>query len=96
MPAGVTQLQQMIQRVIGLTAGLAFMVLTIMLVYAGIRFITSNGEPKNIQLAQQTATWAVIGIVFLILAWLILKLIEAFTGVGVTQFCIGFRPYCII
>ena len=94
--AGVTQLQELIQRIIALSAGLAFMILTIMLVYAGIRFITSNGETKNIQLAQQTATWAILGIVFLVMAWLILKLIEAFTGVPVTQFCLDFRPYCLI
>lgn len=89
-PAGVLQLQQLIQRIIALSAGLAFMALTIMLVYAGIRYIISHGEAKNIQLAHQTATWAILGIVFLIIAWLILKLIEVFTGVNVTNFCIGF------
>lgn len=87
---GRVEIQAMIQRVINLSVGLIFIALTIMLFYAGIRYITSQGEPKNVQLAHQTVTWAILGIVFLILAWLILRLIEAFTGVPVTNICIGF------
>ncbi len=90
-PAGLEQLQQLIQRIINLSVGLAFIVLTLMLFYAGIRFIMSNGDPKNIQAASQTIIWAILGILFLALAWLILLLIETFTGVKVTQFCLKFN-----
>ncbi len=92
--AGPREIQAMVQRVIGLSAGLVFIALTGMLFYAGIKYITSNGEPKQIQLAHNTVTWAILGIVFLVLAWLILKLIEVFTGVPVTKFCIGLGTYC--
>jgi hypothetical protein len=89
-PAGVQQLQDLFTRFLNISIGLAFIVLTVVLVIAGIKFLTSGGEPKAIQSAGQTVTWAILGILFLALAWLILKLIGAFTGVDVTNFCIGF------
>lgn len=89
-PAGIKQLQELFTRIINLSVPLAFIALTVMLVYAGIKFITSGGEPKSLQSASGTITWALLGILFLVLAWLILNLIQAFTGVQVTQFCLGF------
>lgn len=89
-PAGLIQFQELIQRIINLSVGAAFLALTVMLVIAAIKFLTSGGEPKPLQSATQTVTWALLGILFLAIAWLILKLIEAFTGVQVTKFCLGF------
>lgn len=89
-PAGVQQLQELITRFIGLSVDAAFFALTIMFVYAGIRFIISAGDQKKLAEARQTAVQAVMGVVFLALAWLILKLIEAFTGTPLTIFCLGF------
>lgn len=94
-PAGLPQLQELFQRIIGLVVPLAFVVLLIMLLYAGFKFLTSGGEPKALQSAGGTVTWAILGIVFLVLAWLVLRLIEAFTGITITNFCFGFKPYCV-
>lgn len=93
-PAGVIQLQELLKRVINLSVGLAFIILTVILVLAGIKFITSGGEPKALQSASQAITWSLLGILWLILAWLILQLIGVFTGVNILNFCIGFRPFC--
>ncbi|MBI4037066.1 hypothetical protein HY385_01440 [Candidatus Daviesbacteria bacterium] len=89
-PAGVEQLQDIIQRIINLITEGAFIVLLVMLIMAGIRYITSGGEQKALQSAHNTLTWAMLGILFMVIAWLILLLIKAFTGVDVTKFCIGF------
>ena len=89
-PAGLVQLQELVLRVISLAAQFAFLCLTLMFVYAGIRFITSNGDQKNIAAARQIAIQAVTGIVFLGLAWIVLRLISSFTGTDVTHFCLGF------
>ena len=94
-PAGILQLQQIIQRLINLSVPFAFIVLTIMLVYSAYKFIGSSGDPKVLQAARGTAIWAVLGIGFLALAWVALRTIENFTGVTVTTFCLGFRPYCL-
>jgi hypothetical protein len=85
-PAGVEQAQQLMTRIINLSVGAAFIAVTVVLVWAGIKYITSGGEQKSILQAHNTVTWAFLGLVFMALAWLVLKLIAAFTGVDVTQF----------
>ena len=94
-PAGIVQLQALVLRLINVSVGIAFIAVTVMLVFGGIKFITSGGDAKALGSAGQTITWALLGILFLVLAWLVLKLTEAFTGVKVTDFCVGFAPYCI-
>lgn len=84
--AGLIQLQQLFLRIINLIVPLAFIILTIMLLIGGIKFLTSGGDAKATQAAGQTMTWALLGILFLALAWLVLLLIKAFTGVDVTNF----------
>lgn len=89
--AGVLQIQELLSRIIGISVGIAFMALTVWLIWSAIKlFITSGGDPKAIQQAWQSVTWAFAGILFLALAWLILRLITEFTGVPVDKFCIGF------
>ena len=50
------------------------------------KYLTSGGEPKAVQQAHQTVTFALLGVVFMALAWLLLQLIHAFTGIDVTIF----------
>lgn len=95
-PPGIGQIQQLIQRIINLSVGLAFIALLVTFVSAGIRYIVSGGDPKAVGASRMAFLWGIVGIFMLILAWLILRLIEAFTGVTVTQFCLGFQPYCLV
>lgn len=89
--AGIIQIQELVTRIINISVPIAFMALTVWLIWSAIKlFITSGGEPKAIQQAWQSVTWAFSGIMFLVLAWLVLRLITAFTGVDVTTFCFGF------
>lgn len=89
---GINQLEQIMLRLISLIVPIAFIILTIVLLWAGITYLTSGGESKQIQKAGQIVTWALLGILFLALAWLILLLIKAFTGVDVTNF--GIKYFC--
>lgn len=89
-PAGLLQIQELFQRVINLSVAGAFIAVLFMLIFAGIKYLTSGGEAKGIGQASQTLTWALLGVLFLVIAWLILRLVEAFTGVPVTKFCLGF------
>lgn len=88
--AGKDQLVELFTRIINLAVEAAFLVLIIMLLYAGFKFLTSGGDPKAISSASATITWALLGILFLAIGWLILLLIRNFTGIDVTKFCIGF------
>lgn len=85
-PAGLDQIEQVFTNVVSVVVGLGFITLLIMLVWAGIKYLTSAGEPKAIQSAHQTVTWALLGVVFMAIAWIVLQLIHAFTGIDVTIF----------
>lgn len=88
-PAGPADLEAAFSQIISVSVGLAFVALVFALVWGGIKYLISGGEAKAVQQARQTITWAILGIIFLIVAWLVLLLIEAFTGVKVTVFCIN-------
>lgn len=85
-PAGLQEIDKVFSNVISVIVGLGFIISLVMLTWAGIKYLTSGGEPKAISAAHQTVTWALLGILFLAIAWIILQLIEAVTGVKVTFF----------
>jgi len=94
--AGIIQVQQLLTRLINISVTVAFMAMTIWLAWSAIKFfITSGGDPKALAAAWSSVTWIFMGIVFMILAYLALKLIFAVTGADVTKYCLGFPPYCI-
>lgn len=66
-------------------AGIA---LFIMLLVGGFKYLTAGANPKNKELAKNTLTYAIVGLVVLVASWLILLLIKEITGVDVTQFII--------
>jgi hypothetical protein len=59
------------------------------IILSGFRFLTAQGDPKALISARSTITWAIVGLAFIIFAWLILLFISQFTGIDVTRFCIG-------
>ena len=71
-----------------INAALAFagVVALIMIIFSGIRYVTSGGDPKAVEGARNTLTWAIIGLVVIVLAYLIINFISVFTGVQ----CINF------
>ncbi len=85
-PAGLPQIEELVANLLFIIVGLGFITLLVLLVMAGIKYLTSGGEPKAISSAHQTITWALLGIVFMAIAWLILQLIHNFTGINVTVF----------
>lgn len=58
----------------------AGVVAVLMIAYAGIRYITSRGDPKAVEGAQNTVTWAVIGLVVILLSFVVINFIAYFTG----------------
>jgi magnesium-transporting ATPase (P-type) len=94
--AGILQLQELLTRIINISVTIAFMALTVWLIWGALKFfITSGGDPKAISHAWSSVTWAFMGLFFLVLAYLALKLISDVTGAPVTEYCLGFKPYCI-
>jgi len=63
-------------------------VLLLMLIVGGFQYITSGGEVEQTTKARKTLTSALLGLLVVLGAWLIIKLIEEFTGLNLHEFTI--------
>lgn len=63
----------------------AFIVDLLYTIIAGIRFITANGDEKAISSATSQIWWGMIGMVVVIGAYAIIKLVETFFGVNIVS-----------
>lgn len=70
----------------------AAIILFVFLLIGGFKYITSAGDPKALEGAQKTITYAIGGLIVVLLSFLILVLIKQITGVDVTTFNIMLRP----
>lgn len=85
-PAKISDLETLFGNAATAILGLAGIVLFIMLVVGGFKYLTSGGDPKGTGEAKSTLTYAIGGIVLIALSFLILQLIKTITGANVTQF----------
>lgn len=84
--AKLSDLENVFGRVVEVILALAGIVLFIVLLSGGFKYITAGGDPKGVEEAKKTLTYAIGGMVLLALAFLILQFIYRFTGVDVTKF----------
>lgn len=92
-PPGLDEIEQVIANVFSVSVGLSFIALLVMLVVAGFKYITSAGDQKALTSAHHTAAWTILGLLFLAIAWIVLLLISAFTGIDLKVFDI--RQLCL-
>lgn len=52
------------------------------LLYGAIRFVTSRGDPKAIESAQKTMTYAVVGAAVVLASFIIVNLVTTTLGLG--------------
>ena len=62
---------------------IAVVLVFLFLLWGGLQYIFSQGDPKAAQNAQRRITYAIIGLVVLILAFLVVQFIESFTGIPI-------------
>jgi len=55
------------------------------ILYASIRFIFSNADPKKFENARQTLVYALVGLLIVLLSFFAISLISYITGVGCIQ-----------
>ena len=78
------------QSLINLAIRAGGIIVLVMFLVGGFRWITAGGDPKKAGQAWQTLTYAVFGLVLIIGAWFILLFIQEFTGIPeLTKFKIG-------
>lgn len=90
--ATLVGLETVFGNVVGILLGFAGIALFILLIVGGFKYITAGGDPKGVDSAKKTITYAIGGIVLIAAGYLILKFITQFTGVDVTQFKIYQQP----
>ncbi len=88
-PRPLVALEPVFGSVIRLVIGFAGIVFFIMFIVGGFSYLTAGGNPQAVEGAKKTLTYAIMGLVFIVLAYLILTLIKSFTGVDVTTFKIA-------
>ena len=73
-------LEGIFQNTLAVLLGLGGILLFILLLWGGIQYITAGGDPKSLEQAKRTLTYAIGGIVLLALAYLFLVFIRVFTN----------------
>lgn len=58
----------------------------IVLIVGGLQYLTSAGDPKQVQKATGTITAAIIGIAVTLGIWIIFNLLNTITGLNLLQF----------
>ncbi len=61
-------------------------ILLIMLIVGGFQYITSGGEAEPTAKAKKTLTAALEGLLIVLAAWIIIRLLEEFTGLDLHTF----------
>ena len=80
--ATIQSLETLFGNVVGVIVQLSVVTLFIMFIVAGFSFLFSGGDAKKLEQARGTFTNAIIGLVVVIAAYLILRIISVFTGVA--------------
>lgn len=90
-PPTVCAVNGVFQSILKVSLGLAGVALFIMVIMNGFKWLTAGTNEKAVQEARLGMTYAMVGLALMIGAWFILRLIEIFTGITVTEFTI---PTC--
>jgi glucose uptake protein GlcU len=86
--AQISDFGPLFSRIVSLVLGFAGIVLFVLLIVGGFKFITSGGDPKAVDAAKKTLTYAIGGLLVILVSYLILVLIKNITGVDVTNFSV--------
>ncbi len=71
----------------------AAVVAIFLIMFSGIKFLRSGGQEKLVEDARNTLTYAIIGLVVILLSFLIINVISDITGVGcIKKFGFGNCP----
>lgn len=84
-PEGVATLNcipAVFQNVLNFAFGFAGVAALFFVFFAGFKFLTSGGDAKQVEGARQTLTYALIGLIIVILSFAMLQAISTITGVG--------------
>lgn len=76
----------MISNIISVIIIIAFLASFFYLLWGGVQWITSGGNPEQVDAARNRIMQALVGLVVVVAAWAIMGLVSAFFGVDFTSF----------
>lgn len=84
-PEGVATLNclpALFVNIVNALLGLSGAAALFLVIYSGIKLITSGGEAKQVEGARHTLTYAVLGLVIVLTSFIIINIISTVTGLG--------------
>ncbi len=60
-PLKVTSLQQLMTAILGFVVRIGIIIVVLMIIYIGFKFVTSQGKPEEIQKARMMLLWTIVG-----------------------------------
>ncbi len=90
--ATISCIEPLFANIIYAVVSISAVILFIMLVIGGFKFMIASGDPKNLDTAKKTITYALLGLFVIVCSYLILRTLEAFTGVTLTTFSVQISP----
>ncbi|QQS39071.1 hypothetical protein IPM62_00420 [Candidatus Woesebacteria bacterium] len=82
----ISGFNMLFSNILNVIVEIAAVVLFLMLVVGGFKYLTSGGNPKATESAKQTLTYAIFGMIIVAGAFLIIQVIEQFTGAPINNF----------
>lgn len=82
----IQALETVFGNILAIATSLAGFAAFVVLIAGGFKWMTSGGDPKKMEAAKGSVTYAFVGLACLILIWFILLFLEQFTGVKLTIF----------
>lgn len=93
MPATFAQLELVFSNFITVAIALGGIAALVMLVFGGFQFLTAGGDKESTQRAQKIITYAVAGLVLIIVSWIIIALLSNFLGLDLGHFTLCLPGY---
>ncbi len=84
IPAPLSCTTYFISNIVSAAVPLAGVAAIILIIWSGIKFLTSGGDPLKVEGAKKTLTWAVVGLVIVLMAFVIFKIFSLVSGVNCT------------
>jgi amino acid transporter len=83
--SGLTDVDAFIRGLIRVIFIVATLAVLIYLIFGGFKWVTSGGDKAKTEEARNTITAAIIGLAIIALAFIVVRLLEAFFGIKITQ-----------
>lgn len=81
--SNVSNIVSVVRAIVQFILVVAFVLAFVFLLIGGIRWITAGGDEKNVAAARNMITAALIGLVVVLVAFAIVKLVETFFGISI-------------